>query len=296
MNRAFFRIVLAVLASTWSSLSVKAAEDNIQWLVFDFPPIYIVSGPTAGSGFVDHMEEDVKQLLPHYNHSRTTANIKRVLMSIKSNQNVCSSALLWTEEQAQYIEYSLPFMFVLPPHFVIRRNDLALFEPFMDNKGHVSLERLLTESNLILGFTSARAYSKVLAPILDTHANSSNSFESLTGSITRPLLKMLTRNRFDYTIAYPSEVTYIARELDIQEDQFRTLPIAEGHQIQHAYFGCPKSPWGRQAVAAMNSVIKQMRGQPSFYGNYLKWLGAEGSREYQTLLEHGFTDTFPPTH
>jgi uncharacterized protein (TIGR02285 family) len=290
-------LVLAPLLTFLISLTptfANAADTHIRWLIFDFPPIYVVSGPQKGTGALDYMEDDLKRNLPQYSHSRSALNIKRVLATIEKNQQACASGLLWTQGQAEYIEYSLPFMFVLPPRFVVRKKELARFKPFTDANGRVSLKQLLTGSGLVLGFSSARAYSKTLAPIIDQYSNKSNSIESHLPSITKPLINMLTRNRFDYTIAYPSEVRFLSQELGISPEQFITIPIQESDWAQHAYVGCPKTEWGRQIISDVNGLIKKLRIQPDFYGHYTAWLDAGSTGEYKKILARGFDDAFPP--
>ncbi|MEG3638773.1 TIGR02285 family protein [Magnetococcus sp. PR-3] len=267
---------------------------NIRWLIFDFPPIYVVSGPLQGQGFVDHMEQDIKQRLPQYQHSRSTTNIKRVLETIKAQQQVCASGLLWTENQAQYITYSLPFMFVLPAKFVIRAEDLPRFQPYLDPNGALSLRQLLNQTDLILGYTHARAYSKTLAPIIEHDTNPTNSLASNRDSVTKPLINMLNHKRFDYTIAFPSEVRFLAQELSIAPETFLTIPILESNWAQHAYVGCPKTPWGEQVIARVNQEIKKLRTQPGFMEHYLYWLDQPSKQQYNRLVAQGFHDTFPP--
>ncbi|MBF0193453.1 MAG: TIGR02285 family protein [Magnetococcales bacterium] len=280
-----------LLALMWLFLlptQANAQKATMEWLIFDFAPIYIVAGQGKNSGFVDGMENYVKERLPQYRHKRTISNIKRLLAILKNRRQACASGLLWSPEQAEYIEYAIPSMFVFPAHFVIKSERLKSFKPLMNKAGELSLKKMLKESKLVLGYAKQRYYSTALAPIIKKYANENNSFASHRQAVTKPLLNMLYKGRFDYTIAFLEEVSYLSEELNIPSGSFITVPIAESNDTQFSLFGCPKSEWGRKKISEINAIIKDARYNPAFYNHYLKWLDEQSRNRYKKLIEKGF--------
>jgi uncharacterized protein (TIGR02285 family) len=285
---AMFALLLVFLLPGHLMASGIKADKNIAWLIFDYSPVFIVSGSQKGTGIIDGMEKYVKERLPNYQHTRSVSNIKRVLATLKNGRHGCASSLFWTPERAKIVEFSIPYLFVFPTRLIIRKDDLNSYKPYMNETGQVYLKRLLTESKLILGYAKSRSYSKTVDPLIAVYANKDNSLISYNEAVTKSLVKMLHGRRFDYGIAYNYELTQLLGDLGLDAKKFTTLGIAESNQPQFNYMGCPKNEWGQKVISEINAILKDGRSNPEFYDHYLRWMDETSIMEYNELIKIGF--------
>ncbi len=132
-----------------------------------------------------------------------------------------------------------------------------------------------------------RSYSKELDTVLDTWVNKENSMVTTQNSIFIGLLKMLVRNRIDYTLGYSHEMTYVSKDLKLKE-KFLSLPITDANSLIPVYVGCPKNEWGRKIIKKLNPYLKLNRENIAYYGVYLQWLDPKAAQEYPLLVKEYF--------
>ncbi|WP_459874027.1 hypothetical protein, partial [Endothiovibrio diazotrophicus] len=90
--------VLLLLLFTGPGAAASGAE-RIDWLRFDYPPMYIVSGPQAGAGYMDNILQLLIDHLPEYEHAVRVANLSRILSELRQGNDVCIASLFVNEER-----------------------------------------------------------------------------------------------------------------------------------------------------------------------------------------------------
>jgi len=264
------------------------AEQTIEWQHPDFPPSYILQGPYRGQGSVDNIHRQLFTHLVDYKHKTIVANFRRVIRSIAAKREICAAAILWNKERAEMVEYSIPHFLVHPVRIIIRKDIRDRFEPYKESDGTYSLERILMAEELMLGYAPGRSYSKTLDQILKPYTNDNNSRVVAQNSILSGILKMLERNRIDYTLGYSHEVAYLANTGDFRAD-FISLPIKGANELIPVHVGCPKNEWGRAIISKLNRFIPKVRSTESFYGAYLQWLDPATQEEYKKSVKKIFS-------
>ena len=261
------------------------AKDTINWLYPDFPPTNIVSGTYKGEGVVNKMQKNIFKYLSDYEHREVTANFARILENMKKKQNICSSALLWNESRAKFIEYSIESFWVYPNMLIIKKEDIDQFKEYKDSNGNYSLEDILKDKKLILGYSFGRSYGTVLDKILKQYANNRNSMPIAQQSLLKGLLKMLVRDRFDYTLGYNHEVGYVDKEYKIT-GEFISLPLTEVNKLIPVYIGCSKNKRGRKVIKELNKYLKEVRTTDEHQNAYLKWIDSNARDKYPKLIKN----------
>ncbi len=267
--------------------SYAISKDSIVWYYPNFPPSHIVDGPYKGQGLVVPMYKQIFPYLNEYNHKTSIANFKRLIKNIRLKTNTCGVALLRNSEREKVVEYSVPYFIVHPVRLIINEKDLKKFEPYKKNDNTYSLNEILKDEKLYLGYSNGRSYSKVLDNILEELVSSKNSMLSTQSFILGGLLKMLTRDRIDYTLGYVHEVNYLSKSLNIG-DKFITLTIYESNDFIPVYIGCPKNDWGRKIINRLNPFLLNYRASGAFYNSYLKWLDEEALKGYEGSVKKYF--------
>lgn len=289
-NIIFSLLLFFIILST-----AAGAQDSITWMEADAPPFFIKSGAYKNQGYGDMVTDILTQYLPEYRHEHMYANLSRHYYSFKQGKNVCSAGLYRTPEREQFLYFSIPSFFTLPTVLVIRKDR---FKDFGGNR-IVSLADILTKDQLILGREKKRSYGKAIDAILnkDTYQNHIFTFEGVT--FADNFFKMLKMKRIDALICLPEEAIYHAELLGIK-DQIMTLTIKEnqiGYESWLSSVGCSKTPWGKEVITKINSILLEQRPTDLYKKSYERWLDAGSLQHYQQLYNTVFIKTTPPgTH
>jgi len=285
---AGYAVLFLLFAALLFCLPLQAsAKDLITWHHPDFAPSHIVSGPDEGKGITDPMEFFLFDNLPMYKHKLVVSNFKRIISTMAAKQNACSGAILKTPEREKVVEYSVPHLLIHPVRIIIKKGHAKRFAAYKDAEGNYSLVKLLQDGVLSLGYSHGRSYSKALDPIIAKHASKANSVKTARRTILEGLLKMLGRERFDYTLGYAYEVIHFAK-LDKDLGKFESLPLSEQKTLIDVYVGCSKTDWGRAAIKEINKVLLKARATKAYYGHYLNWLDPYTAAGYSAVVEERF--------
>jgi uncharacterized protein (TIGR02285 family) len=104
MRALLIAALLACLPGTAS------ARETIIWLVRDFPPLNIFSGPLAGQGAIDKLMPELTARMPEYDHQIMHVNRARGTQMLNDpDVFACDPTLLWTPERGK------PFCFRYRP-------------------------------------------------------------------------------------------------------------------------------------------------------------------------------------
>ncbi|MCW9045632.1 MAG: TIGR02285 family protein [Alphaproteobacteria bacterium] len=273
----------------FASISQAQAKDLITWHHPDFAPSYILQGPDKGNGIIEPIERFILSKLPEYDHKIEVSNFKRIIRTLESGQNACAVAILKTPERAKMTEYSIPHFLVHPVRIIIRKSDLAHYTPYKKQDGTYSLETILKDNKVTLGYSHGRSYSKTLDNLISLHATKLNSVMTARRTILEGLLRMLDRKRFDFTLGYAHEALYFMRKSEKSYD-FITLPISEQNTFNEVFVGCSKTDWGHKVIQQVNKILIKHRSKKSYYGSYLNWLDPIAAGEYPRIVAKAFKE------
>lgn len=265
------------------------------WTVPPFAPAFINDGDTLRGYAADTQNWFVNQL-PNYKHSILHVPLARLLAEMRSgsSQIRCSTTLIPTPERREYIVFAKTILLHLPVSVVIRAKDEPIFDPFLSTQGHIELDRLLANRNLNSAIRIGRAYGRQVDATLALHQNAPQIMKAADDT---KFMRMLTLDRIDWTLYFPSEAEYYRRQRT-PNLEIKALPIAGNTTLLMATIGCANTPAGRKAIADINAIIDQNPAMPwtKFYTEWLsppdrEWFNAAksqyiSSNQYEARLEY----------
>jgi|GEM_PF-3951898 len=287
------RLFLLLACMGWQVLPLTAAErpseQDVYWLVSDFRPFMILSGPGAGEGYLDQAQSLFQQLLPLYWHKSVQGNVSRRerIMQDAAEQGgqICSVTLFRTPKRERFLYFTRPYVRILPSGVIILKSLLPRFQAFRDQAGYYRLRDMLAEPGLKLGLTQQRAYGAGVDSLLETMGETRPAHVIWRSGEdnSEGLYGMLQRGRIHYTLGYAVEEQYLYR-LDKTHEATVFLPLAENPGLLDAPFSCARTPWGARTVQEVDLLLADPALQARFQQQYEAWLGAEALQLYRSLL------------
>lgn len=130
-----------------------------------------------------------------------------------------------------------------------------------------------------MGYAPGRSYSKELDQVLKPRISLRNSQVVAQNTILSGILKMMARDRIDFTLGYAHEAAYISHSNKFESD-FISLPIQGANKLIPVHVGCPKNSWGQAIIRRLNIYFQKARHDEQFYDAYLQWLEPETRASY----------------
>ncbi|AXM98208.1 TIGR02285 family protein [Pseudomonas plecoglossicida] len=274
--RTFFCGLLLAMAC----IPVQAKE-RLLWLVRDLPPFTIFEGDEKGQGVVDQMLPLLIEQMPEYDHAIVRVNRARGIQMLQDRSSfTCDPTLLWTQERAKFVHFSVPTLGVMSGGLVVRKQGEALLAPYLDGQ-QVDLKALLTSTQLKLGIVAERSYSTQIDDILRQLPDSVFS-RHYGNDATASLLEMQQLGRLQLVLGYWPEMRYLIRQQGGSLDDYRFHPIQGVNRYQFLHVGCSDSPLGREAIAHIDQLLPALR-RDTLPALYARWLDPELRGDY---LEH----------
>jgi len=248
---------------------IAEAKERLLWLVRDLPPFTIFEGPEKGQGVIDRMLPMLIEQMPEYDHSIVRVNRARGIQMLQEPSFTCDPTLLWTPERAKYALFSKPTLGVLSSGVVVRKQDQAGIEPFLDAQ-QVDLKQLLAETRLKLGIVAERSYSAQVDDILRQLPDSAFS-RHYGNDATASLLQMQQLGRLQLVLGYWPEVRYLIQQQGGRLDDYLFYPIQGVNPYQFLHVACSDTPLGREAIAHIDQLLPALRRDtlPQFYAHWL---------------------------
>ncbi|WP_343623676.1 TIGR02285 family protein [Roseateles puraquae] len=249
-------VALAALAG-WASpsLAQPAAQPEVQWLVYELPPLYITQGPRQGQGVLDRLLREVLiPRLPGLKHLIVALPPKRLEASLQQLPNACVLGMLKNADRETYLHFSRPFPIHATPVLMVRRADAERWRPLLDAQGRVSLKAWLQQPATRFGLAEGRAYGAALDALLD--AQPEGRVNKVTSqNPTLNLMQMLQRGRIDGLLVMPFEPQQLHREAGLDLAETNLLPLQEQGPTREGHVACAKSPLGAQVVRQAEEVL-----------------------------------------
>ncbi len=244
--------IIAPLAS-----SVAKTKEPIIWFIWDLPPEFVRTGPWENQGYADKFLKLFVKNLPEYEHSIQEVNVTRWSREVLK-PNRCS-AHLWGGFFPNKLLLSKPYSFT-PPHVAIfhRRHQKRI-----GPKGTiVSLKELLTQTDLRLMIMrlnvsedAEQSRYPVLYPYLRPYLGETHLIEQ-KNSRNVVNLKLLNRDRADYTLGYPSTITAQRRIKGLRDD-YIAYHLKEHSLYKAVYVACNNDNHGRAVIQKINTLLNK---------------------------------------
>lgn len=277
-------LLAAVLILIATGPAHADAAPRITWMVNDYPPSNILSGPLAGQGFGDRTFRYFAERLPEFQHDISPASVQTFQELARRHQDgICKWSLLKTPERENYLIFSGPIYFIISNQVIVQQARQALLAPFLNANGAVDVKALLADTRLTVSVVRGRAYLPVIDQALQ--ANLGAAHIQISTHDLAPL-KQVATGWVDYTFGYPFEVLWNACEQG-QDWAFAYFPVAGEAIYRLAYFGCSRGPLSEQLIARINALITAAGPRPPWLAYYLEWLDeAARARFEQEFAAH----------
>ncbi|MBX8496539.1 TIGR02285 family protein [Pseudomonas cichorii] len=259
------------------SPGISQAKDRLIWLLRDMPPATIFSGPYQGQGAIDQFMPVLTARMPEYEHVLMRVNRARSTQMLNDPTLTCDPTLLWTATRAKTIVFSIPTYIVFSNGLVVRKNDMALFTPFIAD-GHIDLRALLDSKTIKLGVVAERSYGSVIDETL-SHTPRQELNEHYGNDAVGSLLQMERLGRLQALISYWPEARAHALLQGISPEELTFLPVKNTPKYQFTHIGCSDTPQGRQAMEIINREMRTLR-ETSLLNFYANWLEPESRTQY----------------
>lgn len=263
-----------------------AVASEIVWLRSDHPPAAIESGPDASQGYADQEEAFIRNRLSDFTHRTDWLPLNRILNTLKFGGPYCTLGLTPTPERAKSMRFTSPIGWIYPNGVIVRRDELARFSPYLDAEQRLNLSLLAQDARfrggLKLGRTYGPALDKAVQAAKDDHRIDAVNHLAVA-------LGMLRGRRIDYTLAYPGEFAYSAK----QQGEYAFLSTVEASALIPHAAACSLDSSADAAFAAIQRVVDE-RTMAAFLQAYERWLPPDFLPRYRKLLvQHRRTNQAP---
>ncbi len=259
--RSIFILFLSLLGVV-SIFQTTLLADEITWMVTDWPPFQYKEGGTF-KGYAIELQRLVEAEMPEYTHRTITVNFARLTTEVKNKKNACAFGMYKTPEREMYGYFTIPDLLFFPN--VIFMHKEAYKE--LGKPKTISLRTLLFDNQKKIVLPAKRSFGSVIDKIINKAKSKNNIEYVFTGSISENIFKRLILKRIDYTIEYPIEGSFIAKQIG-GEDKVVPVLIEEGHSLLFSHTLCPKTPWGLKARNAINRALIKVRNTEEYRSAY----------------------------
>lgn len=247
------------------SLPTDPNSTLLTWHIFDAPPLMILNGADEGQGIIDGIRQILKSELKEFSHEEMPLPYKRFLLYAKEGLNICTPYLFKTTERQEFLHFSKPLN-IFSGLKIIMHKDLYAS---LGYRPSLSLKDLFKTYELRLATNKIRAYSPKIDPIVSEY-DRLNKVSRHTGSTTQ-VFRLLSTGRADFMIDFSYRVPYWAKELGIEASAYVSVPIEENPQTVISYAACPKTPWGKQMIAKINTVLERQVPTSAYLDVLKRW-------------------------
>lgn len=263
--------------------SVGAQADSITWVGTDFPPMAMSQGEYAHQGYIDALYRQLQLSLPQHAFREEIVPWARAMSIAQHGGPYCLISAFQTPERDTFLRFTAPYGYLFPIGVVIRAQDQIRFSPYLSKAGDFHLKEVLERPEFGMGVASSRSYGPkidgLIKPLIASGAK--NVQQAYQDESTKFLLSMLVGKRFDYMLAYPSEVGYYGGK----SSDFRFYPIDGNNDLLPGRFSCTKSPQTDRVFADVSSQVPTKKLQAAFMTAYERWLPPYLIKPYRQRLE-----------
>lgn len=246
---------LCVGAAPRPAVAQDAAPTEVQWLVYELPPLYITQGPQQGQGVLDRLlRDELLPRLPGLQHRIVALPPKRLEASLQQLPQACVFGMLKNAERETYLHFSRPFPINTAPALLVRRADVMRWKALLDRQGRLSLGGWLQQPDTRLGLAEGRAYGAALDAMMEGQPPGRiNRLSSQNPTLN--LMQMLKRERIDGLLVLPFEPKQLAREAGLDLAEMQVLPLQEQGPTREGHVACARSDLGARVVKQADQAL-----------------------------------------
>ena len=267
-----------------ASAASSALADDIVWVGTDFPPMAMSQGPHARQGYIDVIFSHLRDSFPQHRFTDEVVPWTRALNMAQRGGPYCLISAFQTAERDAFLRFSAPYGHVLPIGVVIRAADKSRFSSFVTKNGDFRLAEALQQQAVGMGIAGSRSYGPKIDVLLKpwVAAGAKHVHRAHQDESTKYLMSMLERNRFDYMLAYPSEVEYYASS----SNALHFYPIDGNNDLLPGRLSCTKSPQTDRVFAEVSALVHTPKFQTVFLTAYERWLPKYLIAPYRLRLQN----------
>lgn len=243
---------------------------EINWLVYDFPPYYIIDDYGQGMGRDEGIIKLLDKMMPNYKFNFMYIPGSRLIHELSDpNKSFCTLSLYKTPKRQKHIAFTDSSSTIgLPVSIAMRKSDIEALNISIDKP--LSLIKLLENKNLMLGAIPNRSYGVEIDSIIATTRSKQVTFRP-GSNVLESITKMLVMDRVDIVLGYPDEHEYIAKKLGLVGDII-SLMITETPNFSEGYIGCNTNEIGKKNIAILEATLQKMHRHNAFYKILTRWL------------------------
>jgi len=232
--------------------------------------------------------------LDNYQLDFLLAQIPRINLLLKSNDNICVGNRVKTNERALYNVFSLPLNIYpgLRLYYVKKYSNIP---PSLLNESLAikSLPTLFDEQpNNILGISKGRSFGKYLDEQVNKISKKNIMVRAGNGRY-EALSQMLIKNRIDYMIDFPTEHK---RKMDLAASKYSsaTLPeiksvaIANSPPFIFGRIACTNTAIGRKFIAEVDKILLTLYQDASFYQAHARYINESDLPAFKLAFKEYF--------
>jgi uncharacterized protein (TIGR02285 family) len=285
-------LLMMMLYATMAYAQQSQANDDettIYWAKPGFEPLYIPSGALRNSGIGDLTISAIGKLLPQYQHKTMRANYIRVISELRRRNKVCA-VLHKTPEREEFSLFSNPLVIIPSYQVYIHSSDKGRFESLPGwEEGKVSFNDLLSSrERLRMAQTPSHSYGNERDKIIQKNRKNLDIVYGYAGQ--KSLIKMLLAKRVDLILEFPWVVNHHLPGLKVKSSQLHKILLADVPSNQLAFIACPKSPWGKEVITALNNIEPPLHALTKPYVE--KWLTPVEVEEYRRANREHFGEVW----
>lgn len=282
-------VLRALVTGMVAGLCLTATADIpvVRWLVLDFPPYHITTGPKQGQGVRDKYLRALQAELPQFRHATEFASLPRLAGLMQAGDPVCTISQLKTNEREAYALFSrwpyghqLPIRLVVLPHTIART-------PALQQEA-VSLKRVLDSTSLTMGLVEKRSFGQVLDDVLN-NAPARHVVRFSSDTVQAAQIRLMELGRFDLTLGYAVEIEWL-RHTDPHLKPVSYVPMTESEALIPTYVSCARSELGEAVIAAINARPRGGAAQQALRKEYEALLPTAERQRYRKQLERRASD------
>lgn len=282
---SLINVLLAIILSfaLISPGNSMAQEDTIEWIIVDYPPIYINDGPSKGEGIMNKITELAIKNLPEYQHKITVANITRTMVDFEQGKCVCTMGMIKTDERAKVAYYSsIPSTLLSKNKIIVRKADLKS----LGNPAAVSLKEMMRNRSLKLGLASNISHGKGADAVINKYKSDANIFYRQGSNVLEGLLQMLLKKRIDYLITVPWLAEYTLKPDEMEKLSF--LEIEESQENIIYYSLCAKTDWGQKVIRKIEAFLLKERPAAEYRSCMERWMPKDMLANFRWAYDNEF--------
>ena len=293
MAGIFTRVWRAATLAAASAVALPglAAAPQITWIVYDFPPGFILSGRYAGTGTFDLELRYFTAHLPGYSHRIVAGSFARAWYEIAHRDGVCVIGAGRTPARTAVAKFSQVAFATTPVGVILRTDRLERFRPFMDGKGQFDLTKLGQAGELRGDFIPGRVYTAAIDALIA-------SPERQVKLDPVPSMDVATRSvselHADFVFGYSHELAFyrVAGRLG---PEVSWVPIKGQPRLLFSHIACSAGPLGSSVILKVDKIIGGAGLPPDYTSLEAQWTSpAELASLYDpTIWERIRRDGFP---